>query len=105
MPNEQDSLTLRNVRCHRTQSQPHSAGARQVSHVTSLCICRCGVPLTCGPTFGWCVVIGHGLSFEVSVFGSAAARCYRPRYLSIQRLNYLWTIPHSSARIAGILIT
>jgi hypothetical protein len=31
--------------------------------------------------------------------------CYRPRYLKIQRLNYLWTIRHSSARIAGNLIT
>jgi hypothetical protein len=30
---------------------------------------------------------------------------YRPRYLNIQRLNYLWTIRHSSARIAGNLIT
>ena len=34
-----------------------------------------------------------------------AGRCYRPRYLNIQRLNYLWTIRHSSARIAGNLIT
>ena len=31
--------------------------------------------------------------------------CYRPRYLNIQRLNYLWTIRHSSARIADNLIT
>jgi hypothetical protein len=31
--------------------------------------------------------------------------CYRPRYLNIQRLNYLWTIRHSSARIAGNLVT
>jgi len=31
--------------------------------------------------------------------------CYRPRYLNIQRLNYLWTIRHGSARIAGNLIT
>jgi hypothetical protein len=31
--------------------------------------------------------------------------CYRPRYLNIQRLNYLCTIRHSSARIAGNLIT
>ena len=36
---------------------------------------------------------------------AALARCYRPRYLNIQRLNYLWTIRHSSARIAGNLIT
>ena len=35
----------------------------------------------------------------------ASAWCYRPRYLNIQRLNYLWTIRHSSARIAGNLIT
>jgi hypothetical protein len=28
-----------------------------------------------------------------------AARCYRPRYLNIQRLNYLWTVRHSSAWI------
>ena len=33
------------------------------------------------------------------------AGCYRPRYLNIQRLNYLWTIRHSSARIAGNLVT
>ena len=31
--------------------------------------------------------------------------CYRPRYLNIQRLTYLWTIRHSSARIVGNLIT
>src|SRR6185437_14352917 len=31
--------------------------------------------------------------------------CYRPRYLNIQQLNYLWTIRHSSARIAGHLVT
>ena len=31
--------------------------------------------------------------------------CYRPRYLNIRRLNYLWTIRHSSAGIAGNLIT
>jgi len=31
--------------------------------------------------------------------------CYRPRYLNIQRLDYLWTIRLSSARIAGNLIT
>jgi len=31
--------------------------------------------------------------------------CYRPRYLNIRRLNYLWTIRHSSARIAGNLVT
>ena len=36
---------------------------------------------------------------------SAGSRCYRPRYLDIQRLNYLWTIRHSSARIAGNMIT
>jgi hypothetical protein len=37
--------------------------------------------------------------------GESLHRCYRPRYLNIQRLNYLWTIRHSSARIAGNLIT
>ena len=31
--------------------------------------------------------------------------CYRPRYLNTQRLNCLWTVRHSSARIAGNLIT
>ena len=31
--------------------------------------------------------------------------CYRSCYLNIQRLNYLWTIRHSSARIAGNLVT
>jgi hypothetical protein len=35
---------------------------------------------------------------------SQLARCYRSRYLNIQRLNNLWTIRHSSARIAGNLI-
>jgi hypothetical protein len=34
-----------------------------------------------------------------------AQRRYSRRYLNIQRLNYLWTIRHSSARIAGNLIT
>ena len=34
-----------------------------------------------------------------------AVGCYRPCYLNIQRLNYLWTIRHSSARIAGNLVT
>lgn len=29
----------------------------------------------------------------------AGKLCYRPRYLNIQRLNYLWTVWHSSARI------
>jgi hypothetical protein len=32
-----------------------------------------------------------------------APGCYRPRYLIIQRLNYLWTIRHSSLRMAGNL--
>lgn len=31
--------------------------------------------------------------------------CYRPRWLNIQRLDYLWTIRHSSTRITGNLIT
>jgi len=31
--------------------------------------------------------------------------CYRPRYLNIQRPNYLRTIRHNSARIAGNPIT
>jgi hypothetical protein len=35
----------------------------------------------------------------------ATELCYRPRYLNIQRLNYLSTIRHSSARIAGNPIT
>ena len=34
-----------------------------------------------------------------------AAHCYRHRYVNIQRLNHLCTIRHSSARIAGNLIT
>ena len=34
-----------------------------------------------------------------------AARCYRSRYLSIRRLNYLGMIRHGSARIAACLIT
>ena len=32
-------------------------------------------------------------------------RCYRPRYLTFQRLNDLWVIRHSSARIADNVIT
>jgi hypothetical protein len=36
---------------------------------------------------------------------SSVPACYRPRYLNIQRLNYLWTIRHSLARIAGNPIT
>jgi hypothetical protein len=36
---------------------------------------------------------------------TSRATCYRTPYLNIQRLNYLWTIRHSSARIAGNLIT
>jgi len=40
-----------------------------------------------------------------SIIRHTAGGCYRPRYLNIQRLNYLWTIRHSSARIAGNLIT
>jgi hypothetical protein len=31
--------------------------------------------------------------------------CYRPRYLNIQRLNYLWMIRHSLAWIADTMIT
>jgi hypothetical protein len=34
----------------------------------------------------------------------AEAGCYRPRYLNIQRLNYLWTIRNNSARSADNLI-
>jgi hypothetical protein len=34
-----------------------------------------------------------------------AGGCYRPRYLNIQWLNYLWTIRRSSARIAGNQVT
>jgi hypothetical protein len=37
--------------------------------------------------------------------GAFHATCYRPRYLNIQRLNYLWTIRHCSARIVGNMIT
>ena len=40
-----------------------------------------------------------------SASAETASSSYRPRYLNIQRLNYLWTIRHSSARIAGNLIT
>ncbi len=39
------------------------------------------------------------------IISTGLAGCYRPRYLNIQRLNYLWTIRHSSARIASNLIT
>jgi hypothetical protein len=44
-------------------------------------------------------------SLRGSAGSGARAWCYRPRYLNIQRLNYLWTVRHSSARIAGNLIT
>ena len=46
-----------------------------------------------------------GLLARIRDESSASYRCYRPRYLNIQRLNYLWTIRRSSARIAGNLIT
>jgi hypothetical protein len=36
---------------------------------------------------------------RASAVSRAGAACCRPRYLSIQRLNYLWTVWHSSARI------
>jgi hypothetical protein len=39
------------------------------------------------------------------LFTVLACGLLRPRYLNIQRRNYLWTIRHSSARIAGNLIT
>ena len=45
------------------------------------------------------------LSYSVGYSPVTHHWCYRPRYLNIQRLNYLWTIRHSSARIAGNLIT
>jgi hypothetical protein len=41
----------------------------------------------------------------VTLSNSGHDTCYRSRYLNIQRLNYLWTIRHSSARMAGNLIT
>jgi len=52
------------------------------------------------------ILAGNQLArwFAVAVVGLNAI-CYRPRYLNIQRLNYLWTIRHSSARIAGNLVT
>ena len=46
-----------------------------------------------------------GIPLSCSVALVAEEGCYRPRYLNIQRLNYLWTIRHSSTRIAGDLIT
>jgi hypothetical protein len=33
-----------------------------------------------------------------------AAGCYRPRYLNIQWLNFLWRIRRSSVGIAGNLV-
>ena len=39
------------------------------------------------------------------VIWPTATYCYRPRYLNIHRLNYLWTIRRSSAKITGNLIT
>jgi hypothetical protein len=46
----------------------------------------------------------HGFPSELTSFIGRAAGVL-PRYLNIQRLNYLWTIRHSSARIAGNLVT
>ena len=43
---------------------------------------------------------GHGVPAP-----PGADDCYRPRYLNIKRLNYRWTTRHSSARLAGNLIT
>jgi hypothetical protein len=44
------------------------------------------VLLICGPAHGWWVVIGHGLSFDVSVSGDLAAACAANRELNA-RLN------------------
>ena len=46
----------------------------------------------------WCPARGHYME-DVRVIFPNSPRCYRPRYLNIQRLNYLWTIRHSSAWI------
>jgi hypothetical protein len=56
-------------------------------------------------------VISHGFPdyLQTTVKSESAISspscCYRPRYLNIQRLNYLWTIRHSSAMITGNLVT
>jgi hypothetical protein len=50
-------------------------------------------------------LLGGELDRVTAQICDETAACYRPRYLNIQRLNYLWTIRHSSARIAGNLIT
>jgi hypothetical protein len=46
-----------------------------------------------------------GQELAVLCYVGFRPRCYRLRYLNIRRLNYLWTIRHSSARITGNLIT
>ena len=61
-------------RCRRWTGGTRSAGSRSRSPsrarlaVASRLICRDGVPLTCGPSLAGGIVIGHGLSFEVSDF-------------------------------------
>ena len=59
-----------------------------------------GLGLSGGEQRGKDAVVDLGIEDrELEPVGS----CYRPRYLNIQRLNYLWTIRHSSARIAGLI--
>ena len=72
------------------------------------------MPVTCPigrPDAG---IHGHSgpPAFTMTCIGTAGSGshclpswCYRPRYLNIQRLNYLWTFRHSPARIADNLIT
>jgi hypothetical protein len=62
------------------------------------------------PVQAWAVQQARNLLMDLEDAGTRVKfvlhdRYYRPRYLTIQRLNYLWAIRHSSARIADNVIT
>jgi hypothetical protein len=113
-----------------TASPRHYLLVRRHLATGELAFCYCyvpgGQPVTKGPAdprlclrwpkdcFGldqsqvrlYAVIARHAaLVMAALAICAVTAACYRPRYLNIQRLNYLWTIRHSSARIAGNLIT
>ena len=43
---------------------------------------------------------GRPRNWKIQLRSGRPGFCYRPRYLNVQRLNYMWTIRHSSATIA-----
>jgi len=60
-------------------------------------------PITC-PGAVHCALCSMRTASPTAVSSRVAWAAVSP-YLNIQRLNYLWTIRHSSARIAGNLVT